>query len=246
MSQIPSVRDLVGRIGRQEVGALVALLISAALLLAFVNIANEVAEGETLAFDKAILLALRTPADVADPVGPRWLELAVKDITSLGGTAVLTLITLAAGGYLAMAGKRHAALLVLVAVGGGTILNWALKHIFSRPRPDFVAHVVDASSWSFPSGHAMLSAITYLTIGALLARVEPKRRLKAYLLGLAITLTLLVGASRIYLGVHYPSDVLAGWTVGAAWAILCWQVAQWLQRHGEIEGDDTDRPAASG
>ncbi|GGC84918.1 phosphatase PAP2 family protein [Chelatococcus reniformis] len=245
MSQIPSVRSLASRIGRQEVGALVALLVSAALLLGFVSIANEVAEGETLGFDKAILLALRTPGDVGDPIGPRWFELAVKDLTSLGGTAVLTLITLAAVGYLAMASKRHAALLVLAAIGGGTVLNWALKQIFSRPRPDFVAHVVDASSWSFPSGHAMMSAITYLTLGALLARVEPKRRLKAYLLGLAITLTLLVGASRIYLGVHYPSDILAGWTVGAAWAILCWQTAQWLQRRGEIEGDGADRAEKS-
>jgi undecaprenyl-diphosphatase len=83
----------------------------------------------------------------------------------------------------------------------------------------------------------MLSAVTYLTLGALLARVEANRRGKLYVVSVAILLTLLVGCSRLYLGVHYPTDVLAGWVVGSAWAILCWTVAAWLQRRGQVEGE---------
>jgi undecaprenyl-diphosphatase len=115
------------------------------------------------------------------------------------------------------------------------LLSTALKLGFARPRPDLVPHGVRVYTASFPSGHAMLSAVTYLTLGALLARVQPQRRVKAFLLGLAIALTVLIGMSRVYLGVHWPSDVLAGWCGGAAWASLCWFVALQLQRRGEVE-----------
>jgi undecaprenyl-diphosphatase len=134
-----------------------------------------------------------------------------------------------------MAGKRAAALLVFVAVDGGLLLSTLLKMEFDRPRPDLVAHAVRVYTASFPSGHATLSAVTYLTLGALLTRVVPKRRIKVFFMGLAIFLTLVVGASRVYLGVHWPSDVLAGWCVGAAWASLCWFVALQLQRRGQVE-----------
>ena len=110
-----------------------------------------------------------------------------------------------------------------------------LKQIFERGRPDLVPHAVQVFSASFPSGHATLSAVTYLTLGALVARLAPHRLAKAYVLGVAIVLTLLVGTSRVYLGVHWPTDVLAGWCVGAAWAIACWLVAVWLQRRGKVE-----------
>ncbi len=192
-------------------------------------------EGDTHAFDHAVLLALRDPADPSDPIGPWWVELAARDVTSLGSMVVLIYATAAVLGYLALSGRRAAAALVLVAVSGGMALSSLLKIGFDRPRPDLVPHAVEVSTASFPSGHAMLSAVTYLTLGALLARVQPSRRLKAFLLGLAVTLTILVGASRVYLGVHWPSDVLAGWCVGAAWASLCWFVALQLQRRGQVE-----------
>lgn len=215
---------------RRSAGALAILLLIAGALLAFAELAGEVVEGDTRAFDESLLLALRSPADTADPIGPRWVEVAMRDLTSLGGTAVLTAVTLATLGYLLLAGKRATAALVAVAVLGGSLLSALLKSGFERPRPDLVAHLVEVSSQSFPSGHAMLSAVTWLTLGTLLATVQPTRRLKAYVLGVGISITLLVGASRVYLGVHWPTDVLAGWCVGTAWALLCWLVAGRLRR----------------
>lgn len=201
------------------------------LLLAFLEITDEVmeGEGEVRWFDEGLLMALRT-ADPADPIGPRWFEETVVEITALGGFGVLALVTLLAVGYVLVQRKWGAALMLLGAVLGGTALSEGLKVGFARPRPDLVAHAVDVTSMSFPSGHAMLSAVTYLTLGALLARTQKNARLRAYVLGSAVLLTLLIGLSRVYLGVHWPTDVLAGWCLGAAWALLCWFAATLLTR----------------
>ncbi len=228
-------RDLSVRFRLNETGPLVTLAVISLFAWGFVSIAGEVLEGDTQALDRAIMLALRIPGDLSDPLGPGWFEEAARDLTGLGGNTVLTLVTLASTVYLFMTGKRRAALLLLVAVGGGTLLSSGLKAGFERPRPDLVPHGTHVYSASFPSGHAMLSAVTYLTLGALLARTEGRRSVKGFLLGLAVTLTLLIGASRVYLGVHWPSDVLAGWCGGAAWAALCWFVELQLQRTGQVE-----------
>ena len=225
------------RLGRQELAILLSLLSASGVLLLFLSLAGEVVKGDTHVFDQAVLLALRGSGDPADPLGPRWLELTARDITSLGGYPVVILMTLCAIGFLMIAAKGHAAVLVLVSIGGGMLLSSGLKDLFGRPRPDLVPHAVQVFTQSFPSGHATLSAVTYLTLGALLARVQPRRAVKVYLLSLAVLLTLLVGASRVYLGVHWPTDVLAGWCVGAGWAVLCWAAASWLQQRGEIEKD---------
>ncbi len=240
-----NLRDRLGRFAegawRQrpttagEFAWLVGLLAAAAALLGFWGLAGEVLEGETKAFDRALMLALRNPADHTEPIGPRWLEEVARDLTALGGTAILTAVTLAVMGFLALSRKRGAAVLVAVAVGGGTLLSSLLKLGFARPRPDLVPHAVEVYSASFPSGHAMLSAVTYLTLGALLMRVQPRWGTRAYVLALAVLATLLIGASRVYLGVHWPTDVLAGWCVGAGWALLCWLVAARLQREGQVE-----------
>jgi undecaprenyl-diphosphatase len=228
-------RDLSVRFRLNEAGPLVTLAALSLFAWAFVSLAGEVLEGDTAGLDRAIMLALRVPGDLSDPLGPGWFEEAARDITGLGGNTVLTIVTLASAVYLWLTGKRRAALLLLAAVGGGTLLSSGLKAGFERPRPDLVPHGTHVYSASFPSGHAMLSAVTYLTLGALLARTEGRRAVKGFLLGLAVTLTLLIGASRVYLGVHWPSDVLAGWCGGAAWAALCWFVELQLQRTGRVE-----------
>lgn len=215
------------KLARQEIVPIAILLGIALPMLAFIEIADEVGEGEARWFDESILLALRT-ADPADPIGPRWVEVSVMDITALGGFAVLALVTLMAAGYLLVRQRWVDALMLLVATGGGTLISEGLKVGFNRPRPDLVAHVVETTSMSFPSGHAMLSAVTYLTLGALIARTQDKRRLGGYVIGAAILVTVLIGLTRIYLGVHWPTDVLGGWCLGAAWALLCWVAATWL------------------
>jgi undecaprenyl-diphosphatase len=228
-----------------ELGPLAGIAAVAASLLAFAQLADEVLEGETHAFDEAILLWLRSAADLSDPVGPLWFEKMARDVTSLGSVTVLFMVSLAVAGFLAMVRKRGAALLVLASVGGGAALSSTLKLVFERDRPDLVPHAVDVYTASFPSGHAMLTAVTYLTLGALLLRVSGRRRVKAYVMGVAATLTVLVGASRVYLGVHWPTDVLAGWCIGSGWAGLCWLVAAWLQREGQVEEADGVPPATA-
>lgn len=214
---------------------LVSVLATAFFLFAFGFVAQEVAGGKTSAFDRRVILALRDPADPSVPIGPAWLQEAARDVTSLGSIIVLAIITLAAVGYLFLARKHAAAWLMLIAVFGGIALNDLLKAAFARPRPDFVTHAVRVFTASFPSGHAALSAITYLTVGALLARSQPSFTVGIYFMSLAAFLTVLVGVSRIYLGVHYPTDVLGGWCIGVAWAITCWTIAARLQAGGQIE-----------
>jgi undecaprenyl-diphosphatase len=223
---------------RREAALLGAIALAAASLVLFAQLTDEVVEGETHGFDRAVLLALRNPADPSDPLGPGWLESMMRDVTALGSLGVLTLFSLAVVGFLILQGKRHTALLVVIAVGGGMLVSTLTKLGFGRPRPDLVSHATEVYTASFPSGHAMMAAVTYLTLGALVARVQPHRRLKLYLIGLAATLTVLVGVSRVYLGVHWPTDVLAGWTLGAAWALACWAIALWLQARGRIEADE--------
>jgi undecaprenyl-diphosphatase len=222
-------------LAKRELGLLAVLAIAAGGLWLFAELAGEVREGASLAFDRELLLAMRTPGDLSDPVGPGWFEEMARDFTALGSLGVLALVALAVVGYLLIARLHASALLVAVAIGGGTLVSTLLKHGFDRTRPDLVPHSMDVYTASFPSGHSMLSAVTYLTLAALLMRLQPHRRAKVYVLLAAIVVTVLVGASRVYLGVHWPSDVLAGWAVGASWAIACWAGMLWLQRRGQVD-----------
>jgi len=225
---------------RPELWLLGGIFLAGLLLLAFGHIAEEVLEGDATRFDQTVLLALRSPADPADPLGPAWLEEAARDITSLGSYAVLGIVFFAVIAYLLLMKRRAAALWVAASVGGGVLLSNVLKHSFDRPRPDLVAHTVRVFTSSFPSGHAMLSAVTFLTLGVLLASIHNSWRVKVFFLGIAIFLTVIVGVTRVYLGVHYPTDVLAGWCVGAGWAAICWTAFHWLQRRGVIEPAEKD------
>lgn len=219
----------IAAFARRETGLLTALLLVALALWGFLHIAEEMGEGDTRGFDMAVLMAMRT-ADTHDPIGPVWLEWAARDVSALGGFTVLTLLTLMAGGFLVITKKYADAVVLLGAVLGATALSEGLKLGYARPRPDLVAHAVETLGTSFPSGHATLSAATYLTIGAFLAHAQDRRRVKSYIHVTAIALTLMIGASRVYLGVHWPTDVLAGWCLGAAWSILCVTAASWLTR----------------
>ena len=212
----------------RQKAALVSVLTVAFLLFAFGFIAEEVAGGKSVAFDRRVILALRSPVHPDEPWGPPWLQEAARDVTSLGSVVVVTIMTLAIVGYLLLSRERAEALLMAVAVFGGMALNDALKLAFARPRPDLALHATRVFTTSFPSGHASLSAVAYLTIGALLARSQPSFKMGLYVMSLAAFLTVSIGMSRIYLGVHYPTDVLGGWCVGAAWAIACWAIATWL------------------
>ncbi len=226
---------LLSRIGRHELGLLVMLALVAVGTWAFVEVAELVEGGATRRFDKAILLAMRNPADRNDLYGPPWVEELGRDFTALGSVAVLAMLTGGVAGFLALSGKKHVAVFLGVAVTSGLLLSVLLKREYERPRPELVPHKAYVYTSSFPSGHAMLSAVTYLTLGALLARVQPRRRIKAYVLLLAVILTVLIGVSRVYLGVHWPTDVLSGWAAGTVWALVCWLVARWLQRRGKLE-----------
>ena len=226
-----------------EVGALVAVFVGAGLILIFGAIAEEVVEGDTRRLDMAVLMAMRDPANPSDRIGPPWAEEMMRDFTALGSYAFIIMIVIAAVCYLLLIRKRGLAILMASAVIGGILISNLLKTAFDRPRPD-IEHAVRVFTPSFPSGHAMLSAVTFLTLGAVLTRASADWRVKLYFLVVAVLLTILVGTSRVYLGVHYPSDVVAGWCVGSAWALLCWAVALWLQARGQVEAPkSTDQTA---
>lgn len=224
----------------RELVTLVLVALFAGGIWAFFAIADAVAEDELRSFDEGILLAMRNPLDRSDPLGPRWFEEMGRDFTALGGVAVLTLFTLAVAGYLWIARRRRALVLLLASVCGGWLLSMLLKRGFDRPRPDLVPHGAFVYTASFPSGHAMMSAVTYLTLGALLARVLPRRSMKLFVLACALVLTGLAGVSRVYLGVHWPTDVVAGWAIGASWAVGCWLVADWVQRRRPRPREEDD------
>lgn len=192
----------------------------------FIELAEEVMEGATHSVDTMILRALRDPGDPRDPIGPRWLEQFGRDVTALGSVAVLGILTVAAIGFLLIERRPRTAGLVIVGVGGGQILSSLLKHGFARPRPELVPPDIHVYTASFPSGHTMMSAITYLTLAILLSRAAMSAAARVYILAVGVLLTLLVGVSRIYLGVHWPTDVVAGWAAGAAWAALWWLAAR--------------------
>lgn len=222
-------------IGRHEATVLSVLLMIVLAILTFVTIADKVFEGKTQPFDEWAVRAFRRADDPARPIGARWTMEVGRDLTALGGVAVLTLLTFTVSGFLWIQGKSHAMWLILASTIGGVVVMTLLKHIYQRERPDLVPHLTTALLTSFPSGHSMLSAVVFLTLGVLLAQFVPGRAVKAYCLLVALMLTFLVGVSRVYLGVHYPTDVLAGWAAGLAWALICWLVARFLQRRGTVE-----------
>ena len=223
---------------RVELRLLIGILLIGLGLWLFIELAEEVVEGDTHTIDETILLALRNPADLNDPLGPPWLEEMGRDYTALGGVGVVGLVTGVVCVYLAVARRWATIWLILTVVAGSLLLNQLLKTGFNRPRPDLVPHGMVVYQASFPSGHAMLSASVYLTLGTLLARLQQQRFQAILLMGTAILVTVLVGISRVYLAVHWPSDVLAGWAAGSIWAVACW-LAAWKIR--QVQRNRADR-----
>ena len=235
---VRTFRSVLAWLGNRGHLVLAAMLAVVAGTWGFVELLDEVKEGDTRQFDEWLITWLRAHE------GPAWLQEVGRDMTALGGVAVMVLVTAAVAGYLLLSRRYHAMWLVIIATAGGLVLSTVLKYFIDRDRPSLVEHRSVVYTSSFPSGHSMMSAVVYLTLGSLLARIMPGRVLKLYFLLLAMGLTFLVGISRVYLGVHWPTDVLAGWCGGLVWALLCWLVARQLQRKGAVEKDDDPEPAA--
>jgi undecaprenyl-diphosphatase len=216
-------------------GQLVGLAVFASLVWAFIQVAEAVTEGETHAFDRYVVLMMRDPADLSNPLGAIWIEELGRDVSALGGFGVLTFLVLASAGFLWLSDQRRSTGFLLVSVTTGVALSQTLKSFFDRPRPDFVSQEAAVYTAGFPSGHSMMAAIVYLTLGVLLARTLDSKMVQGYVISLAIIVVIAVGISRIYLGLHWPTDVLAGWILGASWALLCGALARWLGLRGSIE-----------
>ena len=187
--------------------------------------ANGALDGTTLAFDRYVMFLFRSSSnDFSTPLGPAWVQEMARDVTSLGSFAVLGLVIFLGAGFFLVLRDRKSALFVMLSFLGGTVFNTLLKFGFARSRPDFFAPAARVFTASFPSDHAAISAVCYMILAAVLGQKAGTRLLQNYLMGVAMLLTILVGISRIYLGVHYPTDILAGWCVGSAWVIFCWTI----------------------
>lgn len=233
-------------VARTEMAALSAFLVAALGVVVFAGLADEVMEPGGQAFDERVLALLRPYADdPGRPWGPWWLKEAAADITSLGGISVLGLFALIVIGFLLIQKKWLSSLLLPLGLLGGVGLSEGLKKVFERERPPVAMQAVETINASFPSGHALLSTVFYLTVAVMLTRAFPRRRLKVFVAGVGILMAFLVGATRIYLGAHWASDVFAGWAVGAAWAMVLWLIAYGVERLQQQRGAPLqDRPDA--
>lgn len=231
------LRERIDWLRSRDLRLLAALAAIGVLVLAFIKLAHAVSGARTHAFDEAILLALRNTPD--DPIGPDGVTAAVMHISALGSGAVTGLIVLITTLFFALAGRRRYALLMLACALGTLVGMSLLKDLFERARPVVVTHIDPPGGHSFPSGHSMISAALYMTLAVLISRAMERRRLRIYVIVVGALLTMLIGFTRLYLGVHYPTDVLAGWTAGSLWALVCGLIVFRLGKRGV-----QDMPAA--
>ncbi|QDS95728.1 phosphatidylglycerophosphatase B [Roseimaritima multifibrata] len=218
------------------------LLVIALGAAGFASLADEVLEGDSHDWDQRILLGMRSPGNPSDPLGPSWFEESARDITALGSVAVLTIFTATMAAYLYVKKQPWIALFVVAAILSGTAVSGAMKSGFNRPRPELVPHQTRIYTKSFPSGHSALSSLVYLTLGAVLARSERDRKTRFILIGVPVLLSLLIGVSRVYLGVHWPTDVLAGWLFGVTWAAGAWLIFRLIQRRYRLPVEQPPQP----
>lgn len=199
----------------------------------FIEIADEVAEGEIRTFDETLFLMFRAAGDPSRLLGPEWLQETAIEVTAVGGYPLIVLTLAAVSGFFAVTRHYGAALYVVVSVGSGALISYTLKQYYARPRPDLVDHLDTVHTASFPSGHALVTTVAYLTLAAIVIGFLDDRRARAYVLSVAMLVAVMVGVSRVYLGVHWPSDVAAGWALGAAWASFSWLIFHMIQRRSK-------------
>jgi undecaprenyl-diphosphatase len=232
---IPGRTIVVERWKKRSVSEVRFLIAALGICLAvwlFAEVADEVEDDEHLHVEERIMLAFRDSANPEEPAGPPWLKQMAIDISALGGATVIIMMSMLVCGHMMIRGRWRRVIILGFTIAGGHLLSHTLKTVYGRERPDIVPHLAHVDSASFPSGHSLSSSVIYLTMGALLAQAAPRRREKIYLISIAFGLTFVIGLSRVFLGVHYPSDVLAGWSAGTAWALVCWLIANHFRGRG--------------
>jgi len=206
-------------------------MLAAGGALAFLIVASLLDLPAVQVLDETIIRAFRNPANPSDSRGPAWLQEAARDYTALGGYAMLITLTTVVCVFLRLENRRSRVRFILFTVCVGYLLSVLLKEIVDRPRPHIVPHLSHQDSTSFPSGHSMMSAIVYLTLGLMLAELALKKRVKLFLVVSPLLIAALVAVSRVMMGVHYPTDVFAGWCAGLSWAMTCWLVVRRRRAH---------------
>ena len=208
------------RDGLGKVGVLLAIF-----SIAFAALSILVVNGTTDNFDHYVVASFRLSVSPDSAlVGPAWFQEMARDLTSLGSSSVLSIVTMAASGYLLLARRKYEVPWVLTNTVGIALLSNSLKYFFTRHRPDAFDVTTQVFTSSFPSDHAAISLVTYFAVAFIIVPFAARPSEKVFVLTFAFSLVLLIGSSRVYLGVHYPADVLAGWLLGATWFTFCWIV----------------------
>ncbi len=215
-----------------------------ACLGVFGIVSYAVVEQRTAFLDQRVLMWFRDANDLANPWGPGWFEETVKDLSALGGYPILVLVAIFTLVLLLAAGQAIAALVFVASLVSGSVLSSVLKLLFQRPRPDLVDHLDRTFTASFPSAHAMFGTVAWLMVAAMAARFVPDFRLRNLVISMSVGVALIIGLTRIYLGVHWPSDVIAGWAMGGAWAGFCWVLAAPFLNHTRSETEAVGQRAA--
>jgi undecaprenyl-diphosphatase len=191
-------------------------------LAVFAILAAQLGTPSVQRFDETVIRNLRSANDLATPVGPNWFKELTRDFTALGGYGILSTITILVTTFLHLERRPARAHFVVVTVVVGYALSMMLKAMIARPRPDIVPWLSHVHSSSFPSGHSMMSAVVYLSLGLMLSDLTSRRLVKTFVVIAPLTISALVGFSRVCMGVHYPTDVVAGWWLGISWSLACW------------------------